>query len=175
MSKFTDEEAEALLKELSVHYGVRVAPVAHYCSAFEDWRKAIQGRASRLFDELYPGIQGDSRSPETIAAHARYKAEKVERDLKVLRTRGEEPTQRDYDLNTLEGYRQEVLLMDGFAIDIHKSDLLYRLIYCGEKLRTEQCPEHKGEWSGLEHPDHRCPHGCGLTGWLPLEKAPPQT
>lgn|GEM_PF-4830456 len=49
---------------------------------------------------------------------------------------------------------------------IRKSSLLYRLIYARETLRTEKCPEHKGKWSGLEHPDNPCPHGCQMTGWL---------
>lgn len=49
--------------------------------------------------------------------------------------------------------------------DIRKSNLLGRLIYGAEKLRTVPCPEHQGEWSGC-HPEP-CPHGCGYTGWLP--------
>lgn len=57
---------------------------------------------------------------------------------------------------------------------IHKSALLWRLLYCGEKLRTRKCPKHDGHWSGLEHPDNYCPHGCQFTGWLPEpEDAPP--
>lgn len=51
--------------------------------------------------------------------------------------------------------------------DIRKSNLLYRPLYAGEKLRTKPCPVHKGRWSGLEFSDNRCPHGCGHTGWLP--------
>lgn len=54
---------------------------------------------------------------------------------------------------------------------IDHSDLLCRLLYGGEALRTIRCPEHLGRWSGVEMPAHwphtnRCPHGCGLTGWL---------
>ena len=58
-------------------------------------------------------------------------------------------------------------------IDIEKSCLLSRLFYYGQEPRTAKCPEHKGHWSGLEWRDPRdgrgnvCPHGCGLTGWLP--------
>lgn len=48
--------------------------------------------------------------------------------------------------------------------DILKSNLLGRLIYGGEKLRTEECPDHKGRWTGgLDD----CVHGCQGTGWLP--------
>lgn len=56
------------------------------------------------------------------------------------------------------------------GVDISKSNLLYRLIYLGEELRTEKCPEHKGHWSGISF-DNPCPHGCdvsdgNITGWL---------
>lgn len=47
--------------------------------------------------------------------------------------------------------------------DISKSNLLARILYGGEKLRTRPCPEHKGRWSGIM----TCPYGCGETGWLP--------
>lgn len=48
-------------------------------------------------------------------------------------------------------------------IDVQKSNLLYRLIYQGEPLRSKKCPEHNGRWSGLGV----CQHGCDLTGWIP--------
>ena len=47
---------------------------------------------------------------------------------------------------------------------IRKSNLLYRMIYCGEKPRTVECPAHKGHWNG---PATGCAEGCGGTGWLP--------
>jgi hypothetical protein len=49
---------------------------------------------------------------------------------------------------------------------ITKSSLLNRLVYCGETLRTEKCPKHKGRWSGIPSPGNECE--CGLTGWLPV-------
>lgn len=53
-------------------------------------------------------------------------------------------------------------------VAIRKSNLLYRLLYGGEPLRTQPCPEHQGVWSGIGTPDKPdCPHGCGFTGWLP--------
>lgn len=58
-------------------------------------------------------------------------------------------------------------LLDKIKIDIRKSELLYRLLYKGEKLRTRRCPVHKGHQYLGQHPP--CPHGCGLTGWLPEE------
>lgn len=59
--------------------------------------------------------------------------------------------------------------------DIRKSNLLYRLIYKGEVLRTRPCPQHKGRWGGVRA--EACPHGCSdghnITGWLPPEKEGP--
>ena len=55
---------------------------------------------------------------------------------------------------------------------IGKSALLDRLIYRCEPLRTEKCPAHKGRWSGIPSSDAECPHGCALTGWLPVKPAP---
>lgn len=65
-------------------------------------------------------------------------------------------------------------VLNHLLIDIKKSNLLARLIYGGEKLRTKECPEHKGHWSGLSFPGQECPHGCdrtngNYTGWLPEE------
>lgn len=60
--------------------------------------------------------------------------------------------------------------LNNLIIPISKSSMLDRLIYGGEKLRTKQCPIHKGTWSGLEFVgDEACPHGCQLTGWIPEE------
>lgn len=54
-----------------------------------------------------------------------------------------------------------------------KSNLLFRLFYLGEGLRTEKCPEHEGRWSGC-HFFHDGPHACqcgyDVTGWLPNER-----
>lgn len=55
------------------------------------------------------------------------------------------------------------------SVFVRKSNLLYRLLYLGQPLRTRKCPEHDGHWSGC-HPEP-CPHGCSVgmdvTGWLP--------
>jgi len=53
-------------------------------------------------------------------------------------------------------------------MQIGKSALLDRLLYGGEKLRTEMCPKHQGHWSGLPGLHNDCEHGCELTGWLPV-------
>jgi hypothetical protein len=54
-------------------------------------------------------------------------------------------------------------------LNIEKSNLLERLIYWQEPVRTVPCPEHKGRQHtavlcGINPP---CPHGCQGTGWLP--------
>lgn len=55
--------------------------------------------------------------------------------------------------------------------DIMKSNLLYRLIYEGQKLRSVPCPTHQGSWSGCV--PEPCPDGCSdgsnVTGWLPAD------
>jgi hypothetical protein len=57
---------------------------------------------------------------------------------------------------------------------IRKSNLLARLIYGGQKLRTRKCPVHKGHWSGcvFEDPGCGCLDGSNVTGWL-AEAEPP--
>jgi hypothetical protein len=49
---------------------------------------------------------------------------------------------------------------------INKSYFLARLVYGGEKLRTEKCPIHKGEWSGQAMLMGDCPHQCDGSGFL---------
>lgn len=48
---------------------------------------------------------------------------------------------------------------------IHKSALLYRLIYIGQEVRKEKCSVHKGHWCGIPMSHNDC--GCGFTGWVP--------
>lgn len=60
-------------------------------------------------------------------------------------------------------------------IDIRKSNLLWRLMYAGEPVRDEPCPDHKGRWSGCMLPqDTPCKGACmfegNVTGWLPKEQ-----
>lgn len=50
-------------------------------------------------------------------------------------------------------------------IDIRKSNLLYRLLYLREPLRTRRCPIHDGHWDG-QAMLRGCEHGCDGTGWL---------
>jgi hypothetical protein len=51
---------------------------------------------------------------------------------------------------------------------IRKSNLLWRLIYLGEPLRTIKCPTHEGRWSGCDGFNRcACSSGHDITGWLP--------
>lgn len=78
-----------------------------------------------------------------------------------------EPGQRDEVLHRIA----EAYGAIGFSLSIaaSKSNLLYRLLYLSQPIRTKKCPEHDGHWSGYGW--EPCPHGCSvgydLTGWLP--------
>lgn len=68
------------------------------------------------------------------------------------------------------GYKDPtVMAIEVVLGGLSKSSMLDRLIYGGEKLRTEKCPDpkHAGVWQGLDDMSHICLHGCGNTGWLP--------
>jgi hypothetical protein len=73
---------------------------------------------------------------------------------------GDAGTQRDASLDGA------LAAIASLTLPIRKSSYLARRIYGGERHRIAPCPEHKGEWMGLELPDNRCPHGCHLTGWI---------
>lgn len=69
--------------------------------------------------------------------------------------------------------RQEIGEKASFVfIQIMKSNLLYRMLYDGEKPRETPCPIHKGRWSGCKLPEDTeckgaCMSGSNVTGWLP--------
>jgi hypothetical protein len=60
--------------------------------------------------------------------------------------------------------------LDQIRIDIRKSNLLGRLLYAKEELRTRMCPVHKGHWDGKAMLLDHCPHLCDGTGWLREQK-----
>jgi hypothetical protein len=62
-------------------------------------------------------------------------------------------------------YPSEERAHSSIRISIRKSNLLARLIYGGEKLRTRECPVHKGKWDG-QAMLMGCEHHCDGTGWL---------
>ena len=64
-----------------------------------------------------------------------------------------------------QGYKYFQFL-NRMRIDIRKSNLLGRLLYAKEPLRTRMCPVHKGHYSGEAMFFTKCPHSCDGTGWL---------
>jgi len=62
-------------------------------------------------------------------------------------------------------YPAEARVHSSIRLSVKKSNLLARLIYDGEKLRTRECPIHKGEWNG-QAMLMGCEHKCDGTGWL---------
>lgn len=159
-STLTDEQAEEMLKQLSKHFRQPVQPVSRYCKSLRTWRDAFDTEYYALMEELFPGLSGDSTLEATKAVYEVYKQE-----IKDPLAHPDKP--RSYKLHELEGLKKWTEVLTTVELSIRKSNLLYRLIYCGEKLRTQKCPQHKGRWSGIEFGDNVCPHGCELTGWIP--------
>jgi hypothetical protein len=56
--------------------------------------------------------------------------------------------------------------LNQMRIDIRKSNLLGRLLYAKEPLRTRMCPIHKGHWNGEAMFFKKCNLLCDGTGWL---------
>jgi len=84
-----------------------------------------------------------------------------------------------------EENEKDTILLDLYSqvssafMAITKSNLLSRLLYEGEELRTKKCPVHQGQWSGCRWEVQECatifyPQGCmsgsNITGWLPEQK-----
>ena len=157
--ELSNEEAEALLVKLTKHYRMPVQPIDRYCDALRTWQREMRNRLERKINELYPDTALDFRSEDSeirrrrSAAYEAYHSDSIDNILDV----------------ELADYRQVVDNVNFVFLQITKSALLDRLLYCGESLRTEMCPTHKGRWSGLFG---ECEHGCQLTGWLPNEKTP---
>lgn len=59
-----------------------------------------------------------------------------------------------------------VTVLPHVLCDIQKSNLLARLLYLNEPLRTQKCPVHKGHWDGQASLLNGCTYGCNGTGWL---------
>jgi len=172
----TDEQAKELLAALSSFYSVPVMPISRYCEALRTWQRALDERAGRIRAELYPGIDGDSKDPATVEAYDLFKKEQKPEDFyATARAENREVTKREYQRMDLAQCMSMSDSVGDVFLQISKSNLLARLLYAGEKLRSKMCPEHKGKWSGIEFSDTRCPHGCQLTGWIqePEDKGTP--
>ena len=56
--------------------------------------------------------------------------------------------------------------LNKMLLDIINSNLLGRLFYAKEPIRTRMCPVHKGHYSGQAMFFQKCPQLCDGTGWL---------
>lgn len=65
--------------------------------------------------------------------------------------------------NAVNNAQRSVLMT--VRMDASKSNLLARMIYNGEPLRSVKCPTHEGRWDG-QAMLNGCKHGCHGTGWL---------
>lgn len=84
--------------------------------------------------------------------------------FKVIQKKDEEAL--DAGETNLHHRKAYVESLGRLYVDITKSNLLARLIYAGEELRTEKCPIHKGSYAG----GGSCVYGCDNTGWLKTPK-----
>ncbi len=164
----TDEQANEMLAKLSRHFREPVMPISRYCKGLRTWHEALEDRAYRKKLELFPDLALDYRADPSLKERAETAHEAYRSALKSADKYTPSLDPRFYDLLSAEKTAESV---GHVFLQIRKSDLLFRLLYRGEELRSTPCPEHKGRWSGLEHPDNRCPHGCQFTGWLPNAKS----
>lgn len=167
MDKLTDEQAEAMLQQLSRHFREPVLPVSRYCGALETWSRCIGERTIRLQKELLPNFHdwdNDAKKYTEAAAEQRREFKNADPSLG-----NPQPLPRDRALAQLHRHEEFARRVEFVFLQIRKSNLLARIIYEGEKLRTKMCPEHKGEWSGIESSGNICPHKCQLTGWIQEE------
>ena len=156
----TREEAEAMLQRLSLHFGCPVMPIERYCAALRLWQTAYREKAIGLKAKLDAGetkISFETKLRDRVSTWDR----DVEQEFKVACDTSKQ--------------------IDFVFMQIAKSNLLARLLYEGESLRTEPCPVHKGFWSGCawnENPEDDCAcqrvqgsdaTGSNVTGWLPGE------
>lgn len=164
--ELTDDEAEALLVVLSRYFKEPVRPINRYCKKLRTWAGAISERAWRLKQTLYPAL--DSKVDEQWGKAL----EEYQRDMKAAESHeGEEKIERQRLIEQLRDYEKMGEHVHRTFLAIDKSNLLARILYSGEKMRTQMCPEHKGRWSGIEWgPDNACPHRCQLTGWIQEEQ-----
>lgn len=153
----TNEEAEEMLKKLSAHFKKPVMPIDRYCGHLRVWESALNDRARTLAKKLFPEKTVGTAFADAVSWHHRF-----------LNRRNEAV---DYDdkLAHLSYAVLEAMEVQAVFLRIGKSNLLWRLLYGNESLRTEPCPVHEGKWFTIPGLDE-CPHGCEGTGWLPNRK-----
>lgn len=148
--KLSDDEVKDMLGRLARHFGEPVMPIGQYCAALRLWHSALTQKVERL-------QAAKDRGEKTIAASAVWG-----RDVET----------------TLRDARDFADKVSFVFLQISKSNLLARLLYSGESLRSELCPVHQGFWSGCTWHDkdedncacQRMQDGSidsNVTGWLP--------
>ncbi len=157
--ELTSEEAEALLLVLSRHFNEPVRPINRYCDTLRAWAGALSERSVPLKQALYPGL--DSKDTEQWGKTLK----EYQRDMAASDAPGD-GTERQKLIEKLRAYEKMNEHVHRAFLAIGKSNLLARILYSGEKMRTQMCPEHKGRWTGIEWADNACPHKCQLTGWI---------
>jgi hypothetical protein len=170
-AKIPEDDVKAQLKRLSRHFGEPVMPIGRYCHGLRAWASALQDRVDRKREELFPGIGYYGVDPalkvmaEKAWADYRLTKEKFADPHKTYRDAGMEPDARCHAIAALWRYEDAASAAQDVFQSISRSHLLGRVLYSGEKVRTVQCPLHKGEWDG-QAMLHGCPHQCDGTGWL---------
>jgi len=157
--KLSAKEVDAMLKKLSKHFGEPVMPVGQYCAALGLWQHAIREKYLWLKKKL---DAGEAKIP-------------IQTGL-FLQGQGAFNYDKDVD-SEMENAKILSQEIDHVFMQIQKSNLLARLIYCGETLRTERCPAHQGFWSGCDFGPDGSECACqkmqkggfdsNVTGWLP--------
>ena len=157
----TEDEAKAMLARLSEHYGQPVMPIGKYCDALVKWENAWHERAHRAIVAAYPGTGSDDRD-ERSKAYRRFDEDRARR-------RDPAHTISVPCSDAIEA-EEDAQAISRVFMKIRKSNLLCRLLYAGQELRTEMCPTHKGKWSGCSWGENPC--ACNddgnVTGWLPV-------
>lgn len=147
------DSIERMEEALRIHYKEPVRPVSHYCKAFEDWGNVLRERLAEIEKEPEEHAENcnsiKNPPPGGYCNCARYWSEQDKRWMTPV-----------------------VEALNHLQLPIRKSNLLFRLIYLGEPLRTEKCPEHKGHWTGCWFDRScDCQSGYDVTGWLPTPKS----
>lgn len=137
----TRDDAEGMLEKLAAHYGEPVLPISRYCASLRLWQRALHERSERALLALAPDLESEedpSRQFEIRSAIDREvrKAE-TERDQEGMLPSGRHAQQ----LRELGIFRRQAYEVNRVFLDISKSNLLYRLLYCGEKLGSLDPPK----------------------------------
>lgn len=164
MSKLTQEQVDDMLLQLRDHFGEPVKPVSEYCKAFYDWQKVLGERIAldKAALEALPESITSERIKELYQdRHSLTDEEKAATNLYYLRSALE---------GSIKNWEETTAALSRLYLPIVKSNFLARHVYDKEPLRTLECPEHKGHWSGCVWGDQSCEYGCmygsNVTGWL---------